>query len=261
MKNYLYITALFCVLLTSMQAQQYDQYIKKKFQDEVLGTMPYRMLLPENYDASKKYPLVLLLHGSGERGNDNELQLVHGASLFLKDEIRKSFPAIIVFPQCAADSYWSNLELTTDDQGTVFNFSVNRPPTTAMKLLNKLLDHLLESYPVNLDRVYVGGLSMGGMGTFEIVKRRPDLFAAAFPICGGAHPGTARKLIAIPWWIFHGEQDNVVPSQFSVVMSEAIKKAGGNAKLTLYPNTGHDSWTQAFNETELLPWLFSQQRN
>jgi predicted peptidase len=225
-------------------------------------SLPYRLLLPENYDASRKYPLILFLHGSGERGNDNEAQLTHGWRLFLRDSIRKSYPAIVVFPQCAANSYWSNVEIVYDSvsKSRTFNFSEDGPPTVAMKMVLKLLDELNNTYRLDKKQLYVGGLSMGGMGTFELVRRKPKMFAAAFPICGGAAPATAKKLKRVNWWIFHGLKDNVVSPAFSQHMADALKAKGANVRLTLYPNASHNSWDSAFAEKDLLPWLFSNKK-
>ncbi len=225
-------------------------------------TMPYRVLLPENFDASKKYPLILFLHGAGERGNDNELSLVHGGNFFLKDSIRKRFPAIVVFPQCPVNSFWSNVNIVTDSvkKSRIFNFSIDGKPTEAMTLLRHLLKHLQTTYSLDKNKMYVGGLSMGGMGTFELVRRNPRLFCAAISICGGANRATAKKLKNTSWWIFHGLKDDVVNPEFSKIMAEAIKQQGAEVKLTLYPNANHNSWDSAFEEKQLFTWLFSKKR-
>ena len=231
-------------------------YIKKK------DSLPYRVLLPKDYNASKKYPLILFLHGAGERGKDNKAQLTHGASLFLRDSIREKYKAIVVFPQCAAGSYWSNVHIITDSikKTRVFRFQAGGEPTGAMKLVLGLLEELKDRYHLDKDRMYVGGLSMGGMGTFEIVRRKPKTFAAAFPICGGSNAGTAPKLKRPSWWIFHGLKDNVVDPNFSKIMAAALKDAGAHVKLTLYPEANHNSWDNAFAEKELMSWLFSQHK-
>jgi predicted peptidase len=224
-------------------------------------TLPYRLLLPENYDATKKYPLVFFLHGAGERGDDNEKQLIHGAKLFLREDVRKNYPAIVVFPQCAQNSFWSNVAFSVDNEGkNKFDFFGGGEPTKAMALAQGLLDQLLSSYPIQKKQVYTGGLSMGGMGTFELVRRNPKLFAAAIPICGGANPVTAEQLKKTNWWIFHGAKDDVVSPVLSQQIYEALLKVKANVKFTLYPEANHNSWDSAFAEKELLPWLFSQQR-
>ena len=237
------------MFFAKIQAQEKAQYNKEIF---IVNndTLPYRILLPLNYDASKKYPFILMLHGAGERGNDNESQLVHGSALFLKDSVREKYPAIIVFPQCAANSFWSNTE--RDSLKNVFLFNANKKPTTAMNLLQHLLKKLIKEYPVNKKQIYVGGLSMGGMGTFEIIRRNPRLFAAAFPICGGGAPSTARAIRKVKWWVFHGAQDNVVSPEYSQVMVDALKAVNAGVN--------HNSWDNAFAEPALLAWLFSKRR-
>jgi predicted peptidase len=253
---------LFLVLfgfVNAVKAQDISLYEKKLY---ISGsdTMPYRLLLPDNYDASKKYPLIFFLHGAGERGNDNEKQLVHGAKLFLKEEVRKDFPAIIVFPQCAANSFWSNVDFKMDNGKRTFSFQEAGEPTIAMKLAQVLLMDIMKTYPVAKKQVYVGGLSMGGMGTFEIVRRNPKLFAAAIPICGGGNVATASNLKKTKWWVFHGGKDDVVPPKLSEDMVNALKEVKASVKFTLYPNANHNSWDSAFAEPDLLPWLFAQKR-
>jgi predicted peptidase len=260
MQKKILIFFIFCVLSFSLSAQNLSLYEKKKFVIEN-DTMPYRILLPVNFNPSKKYPLIIVLHGSGERGNDNEMQLVHGASLFLNEEIRKKYPAIIVFPQCSEKSYWSNVKTDTSHEGKrMFTFLEDGKPTRAMQTLQKLVQKIMHVYPVSKNRVYIGGLSMGGMGTFEIVMRNPKMFAAAFPICGGANPSVAKKIKNTDWWIFHGAQDNVVDPEYSISMFEALKKQQAKVKLTIYPEANHNSWDSAFAEKDLLPWLFARHK-
>lgn len=231
---------------------------------ENADTLPYRLLLPENYDTAKKYPLVLFLHGAGERGSDNEKQLVHGAKMFLEPGKRQKFPAIVVFPQCPSNSFWSNVQFSFDSatQKRNFKFLSDGEPTKAMKGLLSLTEHLQETYPVKLDQVYVMGLSMGGMGTFELVRRLPNTFAAAVPICGGADTTTAYAIRKTAWWIFHGALDDVVPPHLSKDMVMALQKfySTEEVNFTLYPQANHNSWDDAFKEPNLLPWLFGQKR-
>ena len=224
-------------------------------------SLPYRLLLPENYDASKKYPLIFFMHGAGERGNDNEAQLIHGAKLFLQAGVRRQYPAIVVFPQCPKNSYWSSVNFKIDSLGKrTFLFNAGAEPTMAMKLANALLHQIINKYPVQQKKVYAGGLSMGGMGTFEIVYRNPGLFAAAFPICGGGDPSSARQLKKTKWWVFHGANDDVVPPAYSQEMVTALQESKARVKFTLYPNANHNSWDAAFAEPGLLSWLFAQKK-
>lgn len=248
----------FGLLMQLPSNAQQPASFEKKWLVQGNDTLPYRILLPVNYDSLKEYPLIFFLHGAGERGNDNQKQLVHGSKLFLREDIRKDFPAIVVFPQCPATSYWSNvLRLHDTTRKRIFYFLKDSDPTTAMQLLQHLVNYILHEYPVNKKQIYVGGLSMGGMGTYELVRRNPKLFAAAFAICGGADPATATELKYTSWWIFHGLKDDVVDPGFSKSMAEAIKKQGAEVKLTLYPEANHNSWDAAFAEKDLLPWLFS----
>lgn len=260
MKRKLTFIWVFISVIISAAAQDKNLYQKHWFIQNG-DTLPFRVLLPKDYDAAKKYPVVFFLHGRGESGSDNEKQLTHGATLFLKDSIRHAFPAIVIFPQCSDKSYWSNVH--TIAQGNqngkrAFYFVPDGPPSTDMQLLLGLVDHVLAHYGVNKQQVYVMGLSMGGMGTFELVRRKPATFAAAVPICGGAHEATAKELRKTAWWIFHGAKDDVVLPQYSEVMAAALKKQKASVKFTLYPNANHNSWDPAFSEPSLLPWLFSQ---
>ena len=225
-------------------------------------TIPYRILFPQNFDAAKKYAVMLILHGAGERGNNNESQLKYGTQLFLNDTIRAKYPAIVIFPQCPANSFWSNVKVGNDASGKLtLTFIEGGDPTVAMKGLLGLISQFLDKPYVDKHRVYVGGLSMGGMGTFELLRRKPEWFAAAFSICGGDNTLNA-KIYAkkVPIWIFHGAKDSVVPIDHSQVMVEAIKAAGGDPKFTVYPNDDHNSWDDAFKEPDLIPWLFTHKK-
>lgn len=224
-------------------------------------TLPYRILFPKKFDPAKKYPLLFVLHGAGERGNDNNAQLAYGPNLFLNDTIRQNYPAIVVYPQCPANSYWSNVKIDTTGGKRTFHFQEGGEPTRAMTALLGLLDQMLDKPFVNKKQVYAGGLSMGGMGTYELLRRKPKVFAAAFSICGGDNTNNAAIYAKkVPMWIFHGAKDDVVPIDHSYVMVAALKAAGADPKFTVYPNDGHNSWNDAFNEPALIPWLFSHKK-
>jgi predicted peptidase len=225
-------------------------------------TLPYRILFPKNFRTTEKYPVLFVLHGAGERGDNNEAQLAYGPELFLKDSIRTNYPAIVIFPQCPKNSYWSNVKIDTNALGKrVFNFREGGEPTAAMSALIGLVENVLAKPFVNKKQVYIGGLSMGGMGTFEMLRRKPKVFAAAFTICGGDNTNNAEKYAKkVPLWIFHGVKDSVVPFDHSQVMVEAIKQLGAQPKFTAYPNDDHNSWTDAFAEPGLMPWLFSHSK-
>jgi predicted peptidase len=208
-------------------------------------TLPYRLLHPENADPGKNYPLILFLHGSGERGTDNEANLKYITELFLFTDNRKQFPAYVLVPQCAEGNRWAPADWFTKPE----------PP---MSLVMDLIDSLLLHLPVEISQLYVMGLSMGGFGTWYALTRYPDKFAAAIPICGGGDWNQANLINHIPVWVFHGKQDTVVLPEQSRMMVKALKKAGGKPRYTEYKKIGHDSWTPAFKEPGLLQWLFSQ---
>lgn len=260
-KQSLMLLLFFVGLQQAVTAQDLNLY-QKQWLIRGADTLPYRLLLPQNFDAAKAYPLILVLHGSGERGSDNEAQLVHGGKLFLNDTVRSRFPAIVVFPQCPRNNTWAPVSYGMDGAGKrTFAFAPDAPATVPMNMLLRLLDTLNATYRIDDDRVYVGGLSMGGMGTFDLVARKPKTFAAAFPICGGGATEHAKDLRKTAWWIFHGDADAVVPWQLSEQMANAIKKQRrSSVKFTLYPGVNHNSWDNAFAEPELLPWLFAQRR-
>ncbi|RZJ82002.1 MAG: phospholipase [Chryseobacterium sp.] len=234
------------------------------FKDETYihkgDTLPVRVLYPKNFDPAKKYPLMLFLHGRGESGMDNKKQLINGARLFLENQ--EKFPAVVVFPQCAADSYWVNVKITTSDNGKRnFNFRTCGKPTKSMSLLLSYLSELKELDYLDKDRYYVGGLSMGGMGTYEMLRRRSNTFAAAFAICGGDNVKNVKKYAKkVDLWIFHGAKDDVVIPEFSEAIYQELKRRGAEPKYTVYPTANHNSWDPAFKEPDLLPWLFSHSK-
>ena len=255
------IFSLLILIVTSLQtmAQDYPGFEKKELISSG-DTLRYRIQYPLDYSPSKKYPLVLLLHGSGERGSDNTAQLKWGGSLFADSANRAKFPALVVFPQCPANSGWSRLTVNREDS-LRFHFLSDSAPTRPMEMVMQLLDSLVAAGSVNTKKIYVGGLSMGGMGTFEILWRKPHFFAAAFPICGAGDPTRiglyARKF---PIWIFHGDKDPAVPVANSRLMARELKAAKAKVTYTEYPGVGHDSWKNAFAEPQLLPWLFSMKK-
>jgi predicted peptidase len=226
-------------------------------------SLRYRLLTPANYDIHKSYPIIIFLHGSGERGDDNNAQLLHGGDLFLKDSLRQAFPAFVLFPQCPADQSWAPMKLKRDQDGKVIDatFDLTPEPTKPGALVKKVLDSLLATGKINKKQVYLGGLSLGGMGTYDMLARYPDVFAAAFPICGaGDVKATSRYGKKVPMWIFHGGDDTVVPVEFSRTFYKVLKGMGAKVKYTEYAGVGHNSWDNAFAEPDLLPWLFSNKK-
>ena len=225
-------------------------------------TLKYRLLLPKDFSESKQYPIVLFLHGAGERGSDNTKQLTHGSKLFADPMNRGAFPAIVIFPQCPQEDYWANATVDRSTKPISLTFPLNAPPTKALNLSMLLMEEFLSKPYVNKQKIYIGGLSMGGMGTFEMLYRKPNMFAAAFAICGGGNPeGVKEYANQTELWVFHGAKDDVVDPQLSVHMVSAYLKAGGKPNCTLYADDNHNSWDSAFAEPQLLTWLFSKSKN
>lgn len=237
----------------------YDAYQKKEFIFATDKVLDYRILYPQNYDKTKKYPLVLVLHGSGERGHDNEKQLFWGSGLFVKAQ--KDFPGIVVFPQCPDDSYWASVKVDRTVQPLKFDVDYTTDAPWPQLAANALVRQLIKDEAVDKSRVYITGLSMGGMGTFESVFRNPDLYAAALPICGvGDNIHYDNRVLKTPFWVFHGEADAVVNVKYSREMVEKLKSLKAQVKYTEYPGVNHNSWENAFAEPDYLNWMFSKKR-
>lgn len=202
--------------------------------------LPYRRLQPDLLEGGKKYPLVLFLHGVGERGNDNERQLKHCGQAFLNPHYREEYPAYVLFPQCPADEYWSNPRMT--------------------KALQKLVEKYLAEYPVDERRVYVVGISMGAIGTYALVSQCPELFAAAVPICGRTDPRQLYKARKVKFHIFHGDADDIVPVSGSREAYRALRAEGADVEYVEFAGCGHESWYMAFNYPGFMDWLFAQRR-
>lgn len=258
MKRYSVLLLLHFFILNTF-AQDLSLFKKQVYQNENGSTLPYRILYPENYDKNQTYPLLLFLHGAGERGDDNEAQLVHGAKLFVDAENRKKYPAIVVFPQCPKADYWARVDRSEDRK--VWHYPFYDEPTQALGNVIQLLEKLFKEEAIDENRVYISGLSMGGMGTFELLANRPDLFAAAAPICGGGNLTLAERYAHnTDFWIFHGDADVVVPVELSRNMNNRLQNLGANVKYSEYEGVNHNSWDNAFAEPDYLKWLFSKHK-
>ncbi len=255
----LFLVSSFFIILVS-SAQDLSLLQKKEYISNG-HTLPYRILYPENYDKTKKYPLILFLHGAGERGNDNEKQLIHGAKLFLNEENRRNFPAIVVFPQCPQESFWAVIKVDTTKRPREIGFDYNATANWPLAAANELVKQLAKDEAVNSKRIYITGLSMGGMGTFESVFRYPDMYAAAMPICGGADVMSYDKRVKkTSFWVFHGAADPVVNVKLSRDMVSRLKALKVKVDYSEYPGVNHNSWDNAFAEPTYLSWMFSHKR-
>ncbi|HVM89380.1 MAG TPA: prolyl oligopeptidase family serine peptidase [Puia sp.] len=246
--------------VTIAQAQERNLF-EKRFFTNGTDTLPYRIMYPQNYRPDKKFPVVIFLHGAGQRGKDNEKQLTWGSELFLDSSNKQKFPAIVIFPQCPTSSLWGAITFAKFGDSLRYIFPANSRPIKPMELLLGLCDELSKNNSVDTNRIYVGGISMGGFATYEILWRRPHFFAAAFPICGAGNANQAYLYAAkFPIWIFHGDADRVVPVANSRLMYKTLKAEGADAKYTEYHGVGHDSYKKALAEPGLLPWLFAQKK-
>ncbi len=214
---------------------QHPQSFKKTITKNL--SCDYLLFLPDGYGENKQgWPLMLFLHGAGERGSDLNKVKIHGPPKIV--EKQKDFPFIVVSPQCPEDDWW----------------------TDKIEVLINLLDDIVARYNIDTERIYLTGLSMGGYGSWALAAEYPERFAAVAPICGGGNRIMAFRLKDIPVWAFHGAKDNVVPLKQSEEMVNAIKARGGAARLTVYPDAGHDSWTETYNNKELYDWFLKHRK-
>ncbi len=219
-------------------------------------TFNYRKYIPDHAEG-EKLPLLIFLHGAGERGDDNTKQLTNSSVMphYFKDEIVNNFKAAVIAPQCPDEKQWVD---TPWDKGDYSLDEVGETPY--IKLTVKLIEELSKEDFIDESRIYVTGVSMGGYGTWNIIMTHPDLFAAAAPICGGADSSKAELVKNIPINTYHGGSDWVVPTEGTRVMVKALKAVGGNIRYTEYEGCEHNSWDNAYSEPDFFPWLFSQEK-
>ena len=214
----------------------------------------YRWSAPETLDKSKTYPLVLFLHGAGERGDDNTAQLKHGVMPILEGAKKIGVPCFLIAPQCPTGRWWAPINRET------MRLNAADKPNSLLDAVLALVDDTIKTQPVDAKRFYVTGLSMGGYATWDLLGRVPARIAAAMPICGGGDPSLAAKFKDVPVWAFHGKDDPTVPVKSTKDMIAAMTQAGGKPKATYYPGVGHNSWTRAYDDPEVIRWLFGQRR-
>jgi len=232
---------LFIIILSSfiagcavMKTGKSDRQMNMKYSGEGF-TIKYLLYLPPDYNEEKEYPLVLFLHGSGERGRSLSKVKTHGPPKLVHEG--KDFPFILVSPQCPDGERWD------------------------VPKLSDLLNEVQDIYNADKNRIYVTGLSMGGYGAWKLAQTYPDRFAAIIPVCGGGDFSNACIIKHVPVWVFHGAKDKVVSLQESQRMVDALKKCDGNVRFTVYPDAGHDSWTETYKNHEIYSWLLNQSLN
>ena len=238
MKNAVILFTAVCVW-ASAAGSSYSQekpgvQITAQLNTQVKVQMGYLLYLPKDYDKQASWPLMLFLHGAGERGSDLEVVKKHGPPKLI--DAGKDFPFIVVSPQCPKDMWWEPIELVA------------------------LIDDISSKYKVDPDRIYVTGLSMGGFGSWRLAAYAPERLAAIAPICGGGETYWTKQFVHLPVWAFHGAKDTGVPLERSQAMVDLLKKNGGDPKLTVYPEAGHDSWTATYDNPEFYEWLLKQKR-
>jgi len=242
------------VALCGSGAPTGQNFSKETFTSNADFTLPYRLQKPEKEKNGETYPLIIFLHGSGERGQDNESQLVHIAPSFMEDSYKKDYPSYVIFPQCPEDHYWGTVDVV-DEKWYV---GESQKPSEAGQAVLDLIDDFIRKNPVDRSKIYIAGLSMGGFGTLDLIRHRPNMFAAAIAICGGGNRRYVNTYQHMPIWLFHGAQDPVVPVSLSREMETEYKGRGMEYRYTEYPDGEHNVWNQAWSEPDLLPWLFSK---
>jgi predicted peptidase len=229
------------------------RYYGGRYRDEVFR---YRLLKPSEIKAGETYPLILYLHGAGERGDDNVSQLKYLPEQMSRPEWQMRYPCFLIAPQCRSGEQWVDHPWSSPKSVPMME------PTDQMKVAIQILEQVQSEQPIDASRIYLTGLSMGGYGSWELAMRMPERFAAVAPICGGGDERQAARLVGVPIWAWHGDADAAVPVERSRRMIDAIKKAGGNPKYTELEGIGHNSWIQAYDNPQgVVPWLFSQRRH
>lgn len=256
MKRILFVLAIMFAAVTGYAQQTYE---KGSFVSQTTGdTMLYRYLEPQDMQQGKKYPLVIFLHGSGERGNDNQAQLFHGSGQFLNPVNREKYPAFVLFPQCpegVPGAYMPRLETLVPA-----DMPLGQPVAPIVQTLMDLINSYIAHPNVDPRRVYIMGISMGGIATFDIVSRYPEKFAAAVPICGSVNPQRLKGTKGVAWRIFHGDSDPAVTVEGSREAYKALRKYGLDVEYIEFVGCTHNSWNPAFNYPDFMKWLFKQKR-
>lgn len=247
-----FMSILFALTLIPV-AYPKDKIVKKSYVDKEGRTTPYSLILPENYNSKLQYPLILFLHGGGERGGDNQAQLKYVSNLFLEKEFRKNTPCIVLLPQCPDGEYWVNVDRIN------WKFDDKQSEYGRLNSVVGLVQSLIDAGKVMPDQIYGIGMSMGGMAVLNLVQNYPDMLKAAISVCGATNLESLKTAeVKTPVWLLHGDSDPVVPAYFSREAYAIMKDKNDNCRYTEYQKTMHDSWSKAFAEPDFLSWLFEQ---
>ena len=225
-------------------------YTGGPYRDE---TFRYLFLAPAVVEPETTYPLVLFLHGAGERGTNPRVIQKHFFPAIGSEENRAKYPCFVIAPQCRPNEWWFGARWV---QGV--GLVRTEEPSDMLKMALGIVDETIREQPVDPTRLYLTGLSMGGFGSWDLADRQPERWAAVVPICGGGDETTAGRLVNVPIWAVHGDADPIVPVDTSRTMIEVIRAAGGNPKYTELRGVGHDSWTPAYADLGVIPWMFEQ---
>lgn len=228
-----------------------DKIVKHVYTDTRGKVMPYCLILPENYNAKKQYPLIIFLHGGGERGVDNQSQLKYVSELFMEKQFRKDIPCLILLPQCPDGEYWVNVDRIN------WKFPEKTMANEQLCSVVELTGKLVKDKKVDPDQISAVGMSMGGMAVLSLVRDYPDLLKSAISICGATNIEALKQAdVKARVWLIHGDSDPVVPAYFSRKAYAVLKDKNDNCRYTEYQKTMHDSWNKAFQEPDFLYWLF-----
>lgn len=233
-----------------------DSFEYNVYKAENGDSLLYRSLKPQNIKKGKKYPLVVVLHDAGKKGNDNEKQMITGTKMFLNPVNREKYPAFVIVPQCPAGEWWTYNTKPKDFNKLPYNEKLN--PSLAM--VKEVIDQYLAMTEVDKSRIYVTGASMGGVATFDIVAHYPEIFAAAMPLCGAIAPGHLGKAKDVAFRIFHGDDDTSVPVECSRRAYLELSEAGAKVEYIEIPSGKHGINYHVYNQPDYLEWMFKQKR-
>jgi predicted peptidase len=249
----------FFLLLTATAQAQFtvEELLKPYVYTNGAGaTFAYRMSVPQFPEPGKAYPLLLFLHGSGECGTDNLQQIKAGLPALMATVLKRPEPLIVVATQCQSGNGWVK-QLAFQE-----NYAMSKEPSASLALALEVCRHVVATRPVDTNRLYITGLSLGGFGTWDAIQREPALFAAAIPVCGGGDIRRVQGLRRMPIWVFHGTEDKNVPAACSRRMVQALKLAGNRkVRYTEYDKAAHNVWDSTYSNPEVIDWLLQQRRS
>ena len=257
--NYLVFAVLALFAATLSAQDKFAAYEKNLYRTAKGDSMFYRLLKPENEVQGKKYPLVIFLHGAGEEGTDNEIQLRVAGQIWLNPVNREKYPTYVLFPQCPKGSFWA-LSYDMSQPINKDDFLKNSQFSYVGWMLKSLIETYRDNPQIDADRIYIMGYSMGGISTFEMAARFPELFAAAMPLCGCIHPDRLANCKDVSFRIYQGDDDKLVPVEDVRKDYLKLKEIGAKVEYFEYPSVGHGVWYTASLEPSFMEWIFSQHK-